>query len=353
MALVTIKKNSPQHVAVRVIAVAVVLIAVLWVPTKMSTGDIDSMTNALALVIAASALNLVIGYTGLISIGHSAFFGVGTYATGVLVSKYGWGHGWSMVLGALIAFIIGCVVALPALRIKGIYLALVTLAVAVLFPTLVKWPKLEWLTNGARGISGVRYDKLPSLPILGELKGRDGRAVFFYWFAILLVVITVLVCRGIVKSRVGRALIAIRDNEIGAEVMGVNLAATKTIVFGVSAALTSLAGSLSVARTGVVTADGVNLTLLGSIIFLVVMVVGGAATLTGPIVGAFVYVWVDNYTRDASASGKGPIGWLFDWSAISPATIILSAALILLMFVAPDGVVGLVKRISRKFVVIR
>ena len=96
-----------------------------------------------------------------------------------------------------------------------------------------------------------------------------------------------------------------------------------------------------------------NLTLLGSIIFLVVMVVGGAATLTGPIVGAFVYVWVDNYTRDASASGNGPIGWLFDWSAISPATIILSAALILLMFVAPDGVVGLIKRISRKFVVIR
>ena len=353
MALVTIKRNSREHIAIRVLAAVVLIVAVLWIPTKMATGDIDTMTNALALVIAASALNLVIGYTGLISIGHSAFFGVGSYATGVLVGKYGWGHGYSMIFGAALAFIIGCVVALPALRIKGIYLALVTLAVAVLFPTIVKWPKLEWLTKGARGISGVRYDELPSLPFLGELRGRDGRAVFFYWFALLLVIITVLVCRGIVKSRVGRALIAIRDNEIGAEVMGVNLAVTKTLVFGVSAALTSLAGSLAVARTGVVTADGVNLTLLGSIIFLVVMVVGGAATISGPIVGAFVYVWVDNYTRDAGASGKGPIGWLFDWSAISPATIVLAAALILLMFVAPDGVVGLVKRMSRKVLVIR
>ena len=353
MALVTIKRNSPQHIAIRVLGVLLVVVAVLWVPTKMTTGNIDSMTNALALVIAASALNLVIGYTGLISIGHSAFFGIGSYATGVLVSKYGWGHGWSMIFGALLAFVFGFIVALPALRIKGIYLALVTLAVAVLFPTMMKWPKLEWLTNGARGISGIRYEELPSLPFLGELKGRDDRTVFFYWYAIMLVIITVLVCRGIVKSRMGRALIAIRDNEIGAEVMGVNLATTKTIVFGVSAALTSLAGSLSVARTGVVTADGANLTLIGSIVFLVVMVVGGAATITGPIIGALVYVWVDNYTRTASASGEGLIGWLFDWSAVSPASIILSVALIVLMFVAPDGVFGLVRRLVRRVAVIR
>jgi branched-chain amino acid transport system permease protein len=124
-------------------------------------------------------------------------------------------------------------------------------------------------------------------------------------------------------------------------------------VFGVSAALTSLAGSLSVARTGVVTADGANLTLIGSIVFLVVMVVGGAATITGPIIGALVYVWVDNYTRTASASGDGLIGWLFDWSAVSPASIILSVALIVLMFVAPDGVFGLVRRLARRVAVIK
>jgi ABC-type branched-subunit amino acid transport system permease subunit len=110
---------------------------------------------------------------------------------------------------------------------------------------------------------------------------------------------------------------------------------------------------LSVARTGVVTADGANLTLIGSIVFLVVMVVGGAATITGPIIGALVYVWVDNYTRTASASGDGLIGWLFDWSAVSPASIILSVALIVLMFVAPDGVFGLVRRLARRVAVIK
>ena len=256
----------------------------------------------------------------------------------------------------MIAFVIGCIVALPALRLKGVYLALVTLAVAVLFPQLMKWRKLEWLTNGAQGIDSVRYEDVPTWPIIGELRGREGRTEFAYWLAFVVLVIAYLVCRGIVKSRVGRSLVAIRDNETAAAVMGVNRFAMKTLVFGVSAAVCATAGSLSTLRTGVITPDDRYVTVLGSIVFLLVMVIGGAGMLWGPIAGGLAYVWLDDVTRDAGAGGDGIIAnvidFFFGWSDQSAATFILAVLLIVVMFVAPYGIVGLLKRLSRKIVVV-
>ncbi len=347
-----IRENSAAHWALRIVGLAVVIAFVIYIPTQSETARVGQFADAFVLIIAGLALNLVFGFAGQISIGHSAFFGVGAYATAILVKDHGWSPGHTLYAGAAIAFVLGALVALPALRIKGIYLALVTLAVAVLFPTLVRWKKLEWLTDGSRGIDSVRYDEIPTWPIIGELKGREGRAIFAYWLAFVVLVVVYLVCRGIVKSRAGRALVAIRDNETAAAVMGVNLAATKTIVFGISAALCALAGSLSTLRSGVATPDGQYVTLLGSIIFLLIVVVGGAGTLTGPIVGGLAYVWLDNTTRDAGASGDGVIGWLFGWSDQSPATLILAIALIVLMFVAPSGLVGLIRRLARKVVLV-
>jgi len=346
----TIRENGAAHWAIRLVFFALVVLAAIWVPTSTAPGTIGQVTDAFMLIIPAMSLNLVLGYTGLVSLGHSAFFGVGAYTTAILVADHGWGHGWTFYVAFAVAFVVGCLVALPALRIKGTYLALVTLAVAVLFPTLVRWKKLEWLTGGSSGFDGVRYDELPEWPLLGELKGREGRAIFLYWLALILVVVVYLVCRGIVRSRVGRALVAVRDNETAAAVMGVNLAATKTLVFGFSAATCALAGSLSTARTGVVTPDTTYLTLLGSIVFLLVMVVGGPASLWGPILGGLLYVWIDNQTRDAATEGTGIVGWLFGWADTSPATMILGVALIVLMFVAPFGLVGLLKQLGRRIV---
>lgn len=350
--MLKIPENGAGHWALRLVGFALIVMAAIYVPTQMSTGTIGKFNEAFILIIAAMALNLVLGYTGLISIGHSAFYGIGAYTTGILVQRYGWGHGMTFFAAAAIAFAFGCLLALPALRIKGIYLALVTLAVAVLFPTLMRWKKLEWLTGGAKGIDSVKYDELPELWLLGELKGREGRAVFAYWLALLVLVISYLVCRGIVKSRMGRAMVAIRDNETAAAVMGVNLATTKTLAFGISAGVCALAGCLSTSRTGVVTPDSIYLTLLGSIVFLLVMVVGGAGTLAGPIVGGLLYVFLDNYTREQGEANEGIVELLFGWADTSPATMILAFALILLMFVAPFGLVGLFRRLCRKLVVV-
>ncbi|MEY3492658.1 MAG: hypothetical protein RL413_76 [Actinomycetota bacterium] len=350
--MLKINQGSPQHWALRTLGIAIIALVVVWVPTQMSTSRIGQFSDAFVLIIAAMSLNLVLGFTGQISIGHSAFFGIGGYTAAILIKDHGWSPGYTFYAAAVIAFAVGCVIALPALRIKGVYLALVTLAVAVLFPTLVKWKKLTWLTDGAKGIDSVRYDELPEWPFLGELKGRDGRAVFAYWLAFLILVITYLVCRGLVKSRFGRSLVAIRDNETAAAVMGVNLTATKVLVFGASAALCALAGVLSTLRTGVITPEGQYVTLLGSIIFLLIMVVGGAGTLWGPIVGGLVYVWLDNTTRGFGSESDGVIGFLFGWSDQSPATLILGVALVVIMFAAPYGLVGLIKRLWAKVLVV-
>ncbi|MET0908682.1 MAG: branched-chain amino acid ABC transporter permease [Ilumatobacteraceae bacterium] len=350
-----IAEGSAGHWVIRLVWAAAVIALILYIPAKTNAGTVNDITLAIEFAIAALSLNLVLGYTGIISLGHSAFFGIGMYTTAILVVNYGWSQGWTLFAAAAVAFAVGCLVALPALRLTGIYLAVVTLAVAVLFPTLVKWNKLAWLTGGPAGLSGVSYDDIPSWPLLGELKGREGRTKFVYWLGILLLAISYAVARGIVKSRVGRSLIAIRDNDTASAVMGVHRARTKTLVFGISAAVCALAGSLAAIRLNIASPDIPTLTLIGSITFLLIMVLGGAATLWGPIIGALAYVMIDARTREAGASGEGIIGTVFnDWLNFtgSPATLILAIILLVVVFVAPFGIVGLLKLLASKAVVI-
>ena len=171
--------------------------------------------------------------------------------------------------------------------------------------------------------------------------------------AVIVVVLSYFVCRGVVKSRVGRSLIAIRDNETAAAVMGVHRARTKTLVYGLAAAMTAVAGALFGIGLNGVNPDSVRLfTLIGSITFVVIMVIGGGATLWGPLIGALVYVFVENRTRKWGADSEGAVGAAFGWLKSSPATFILAALLLLLMFVAPFGLVGLLKRLAVKGAVI-
>lgn len=354
---IKLRHDSVGHWVIRGLWVLATVAFVLYIPTRTQTGTIIDMTLAMQLAIAAMALNLVMGFGGIISIGHSAYFGLGGYTTAVLVDHYGWSQGWTLYISAVLGFVVGCATSLPALRLKGVYLALVTLGLAVLFPQLIKWRKAEWLTDGARGINDIGYDDVPTWPILGELRRADGRAVFMWWVTIIVVTLAYLTCRGIVKSRVGRSLIAIRDNQTAAAVMGVDTSRTKTLVFGVSAAMCGVAGSLSVISGDLASPDLRNFTLVGSIVFLLVMVLGGAATLWGPIVGAIAYVWLETRTRDqgAEALDFGPIeigSWLLGWMESSPAPFVLAVVLLAMMFVAPFGLVGLLKRLVTKAVVL-
>jgi branched-chain amino acid transport system permease protein len=358
---VSIRSGGAASWVIRLVVAALVVVVSIYIPTSTSNGFIDSCITALTYMAAAMSLNLLLGYTGQISLGHSAFFGVGAYTTGILVSKYGWSPFTTIAVAFVVAFAVGALVSLPALRIKGVYLALVTLALGLVFPQLVKAPKLEWLTGGARGLdkTGFRFTKKnPTYEIFGwnpwgNLRGENVKP-FFYWIAVVIVVVVYLVCRGVVKSRAGRSLVAIRDNETAAAVMGVNLASTKALVFGLSAALCSLPGCLSALRTGNVTPDSSNITVLGAITFLVIMVVGGAGSLWGPIVGSMLFVFITELTGDWTERSKvpAPLRPIFGWSHTAPGGGIFAVMLIVLMFVAPFGIVGMCKRLMARVVVV-
>ena len=359
--MLTIRSGGAASWIIRLVVAAVLFGALLWVPTRGSDGLIETCTTAFTLMAAALSLNLLLGYTGQISLGHSAFFGIGTYTTAVLVTRWGWSPFVTLPAAFALAFAVGALVSLPALRIKGVYLALVTLALGLVFPQFIKWRKIEWLTGGARGLdkTGFRFTKTnPTYELFGwnpwgNLRGQNVKP-FYYWVGLVIVVVVYLVCRGVVKSRVGRSLVAIRDNSTAAAVMGVNLPLTKGIVFGLSAAMCALPGSLSAMRTGTVTPDTALLTVAGSITFLVIMVVGGAGSLWGPIIGAGIYQFVNEKTGEWTEPSKipGVFRPIFSWAERPPGDGLFALALVVLMFVAPLGIAGFWKRHSPKLVTV-
>lgn len=358
--LFTMKSAGPASWTIRIACTLVLAYVLLWIPTSGSNSLIDTATTALTLMGAALALNLLLGFTGQISLGHSAFFGIGTYTTAIFVTRWGWSPLLTLPVAFGVAFVIGALVSLPALRIKGVYLALVTLALGVVFPQFIKWPKIAWLTGGSRGLTdtGFKFDKnnrtfeLFGWNPWGNLRGENVKP-FYYWIAVVIVVIVYLICRGLVKSRVGRSLIAIRDNSTAAAVMGVNLPVTKGIVFGLSAAMCALPGCLT-AMKGTVTPDTALLTAVGSITFLIVMVVGGAGSLWGPIIGAIVFQFITEKTGDWADPNEipGAVRPVFSWSKVAPAGGIFGLTLIILMFVAPLGLAGLWKRLVGRMVTV-
>jgi branched-chain amino acid transport system permease protein len=327
---VKVDQGSPPHLALRAVGVLVVAYLLLSPLVRdLRPNQFGELTDIVILAIAAMSLNLLIGFTGQISIGHSAFFGIGAYTTAILIDTHGWSPGWTFPAAALISFAVGVLVGIPALRLTGVYLTLVTLALAQIFPALVR--KYDWLTGGSFGITSLGYEP-PSFT--GLETDRAGEAKWLYVLGLVLLAIGYVVVRNLVKSRVGRAMVAVRDNALAAGVMGVNVSITKTVVFGLSASLAGVAGSLYVLRQSQATPDDLTLTILGAILFLVIMVIGGSASLLGPLVGAFVYYRVNDFTRELSGKTWLP-GWFNDFleGRANLATLVFAAIVFLLFLV--------------------
>jgi len=311
-------------------AVAYALLAgvLYWIPTYFASYQVTEYTRIMAFALAALGLNLLTGYTGQISVGHGAFMGVGAYTVAILVTDHGVSHLVAIVIASLLSFVLGVVVGLPALRIKGLYLALVTLALAAMFPQFIK--RFSDITGGSSG------KEVPRLrPPEGSGLVQDQ---WIYYLTLVVVVVVFVLVRNLVKSRVGRALIAIRDNETAAETMGVNVTAYKLGVFGVSALIAGLAGGISVLREPFVNAGLFNIDL--SITLLVIVVIGGVATIFGPAIGAIIAAELPTVTQDLVA-GRFP-----DFKVDPYRPVFFAGALILLVFAAPGGITGAFKRIG-------
>jgi branched-chain amino acid transport system permease protein len=311
-----VAKGSWQNWAGRIVLFGGVGLFMYRAVTEWSRSGLGLLADALIIAIAVTGLNLITGYTGQLSLGHAAFFAIGAFTSAMLVTGRVWTPfvtdniwtpGWTMIAAAVVCFLIGMVVGIPALRLKGIYLALVTLVFTEAVRAVLKYEEFAGVTGGAAGIKGFNY--LP--PSWTGLDGRADLVTWFFWLSLVVLVVVSILSAGLLRSRIGRAMVAVRDNETAAAVMGVNLFTTKTIVFGLSGAIAGVAGSLFALKLSLVEADIPLFGLFGSVTLLVAMVVGGAAQNWGPFVGAMFYVFVNDFARSVGEDPSNSLilGW--------------------------------------------
>jgi branched-chain amino acid transport system permease protein len=248
-------------------------IAVLALPFVMSDYYVGESTWVFIYAICGVSLMVLVGYTGLLSLGHAAFLGIGAYAHTYFLEL---GVPWvpSVALAVVITTLCGVVVGLPALRMTGIYLAIATLAFSeIIREVFSRW---ESVTHGVAGKA------VPQAEIFGIAFGSD---FSFYYLCLFFLVVTLWLTRNLLRSPTGRAWIAMRDSEIAAQSMGVHLAIYKSMAFAYSAALMGLAGALFAHKIRYLAPD--IFTILLSIQLLLLVIVGGLGSLHGAVFGAF------------------------------------------------------------------
>jgi len=303
----------------RLILQLILLIILILAPQfLLSSYHLFRLTLVAAYAIVVLGLNLLMGYNGQFSLGHSSFFAIGAYLTAIMIPHLGPYYLLAIPCSAVISLLVGLIIGIPAIRFHGIYLAIVTLTLAVATPQIIKF--LEPWTSGAMGIN---LDK-PSAPNFLPLNPDQ----WIYFLTILITIFLFYLARNLIESRVGRAIIAIHDNPIAASTLGVNISAYKIMVFGVSVMYASIAGSLAALILQFVAPDVLTFEL--SIYFVIGVIVGGVRSLWGPIYGAFYIVFLPNI---ANAISKG-----------AP-EVISGLILILLLIFLPEGIHGGLRKI--------
>lgn len=370
MAYVTLEQGSAKHRAYVITAWLIVAVVLLYIPFAYDLGfapgsidkgfRISQLNDVIAYAVAILGLNLVVGYSGQLSLGHSAFVGLGAYTTIILVADHNWSYLATIPVAAALCFVVGLIVGVPALRIRGLYLAIVTLSVAYVFPTLVlKYETLTGGPNGKKPDRGMAVLNPPSWMPFSDA-GRLAQPLWVYCISLVIAAAMFLFARNFLKSRPGRALVAVRDNQTSAAVSGINLPLYKAMAFGVSAVYGGVAGSLLMMNRPFASEVQFG---LGLAIFLIVgLVVGGAGTVSGAIPGALIYVFVpyfmSEWTNDQSGMPPGlkqvskPLfSWLEDrQGAGAIAGVFFGLGLMAFVFLLPGGFIDGMRRLRARCV---
>ncbi len=305
------QSNSRAFLIVFVLAAGIV-------PLVFSSGyQLFQLTLVASYALSVLGKNLVTGYGGQVSLGQGAFYAVGAYTAAILMEHFNVPYWATLPVAAVITGIVGLALGLPALRLGGLYLALVTFAMAVSVPQLLKYKLFENWTGGVQGIVLMKPDAPFGLPLSPDQ--------WLYLFSFVVTVALFLAGYNLIRSRIGLALMAIRDQPLAAEAMGVELARYKTITFGVGALFTGVGGALGAISVGFVSPDSFSIAL--SLTLFVGMVIGGAASISGAIYGALFIVFVPNIAEQISKAVPGAI---------------FGIILILFMFFAPGGIASLI-----------
>jgi branched-chain amino acid transport system permease protein len=300
------------------VVLLVVLAVACALPFLVTNYRTFQFTLVLIYAIALLGLNILTGYNGQISLGHGAFYALGAYSAAILIDKFGVPYWLTIPAAGAVCLLFGFLFGLPALRLEGLYLALATFALGVTAPQLLKYHHLEKWTGGVQGIVIAKPEAPFGLPLNADQ--------WLYFFTLAVMVAMFVLGWNLLRGRVGRALVAIRDHHIAAEAMGVNNALYKSLAFGVSAMYTGIAGALGAIAVQFVAPDSFNVFL--SIVFLVGIVVGGLASISGAIYGAIFIQFVPNLADEISKAAP--------WA-------IFGVIMIGFVYLMPGGIAGAIR----------
>lgn len=292
-------------------------------PIFASKYMISTMIEVGIAIIACHGLNLLTGFTGQISLGHAAFMGVGAYTSSILVSQAGVPFGVSLVCAGAMAALIGMIFGIPSLRLRGLYLAMATIAAQFIIEfTIRRWDKL---TGGVEGM----YVEPGSL---GPLNFGDRNQLYYLTF--FLAVVATLAIKNIIRSRSGRAFVAIRDRYLAAEVIGVNVFKYRLMSFAVSSFFAGVAGALMAQYLEVITHE--SFTILQSIDYLAMCIIGGLGHILGGIFGVAFWFILERILEIVTTSLNSAFPEHVTWF-VSIREIVFGLVIVLFLIFEPDG----------------
>jgi branched-chain amino acid transport system permease protein len=300
------------------------VLAVAVIPTLLFNGyHLFQLTMVVVYAIAILGLSLLTGFNGQISLGHGAFYAIGAYTTAILMSNFDVPYWATLPVSAVVCALVGFLIGLPALRLGGLYLALTTFSLAIAVPQLLKHKSVEDWTGGVQGLVIDKPDAPFGLPLSGDQ--------WLYLFTLAVGCVMFVIAWNLVRGRIGRAMMAVRDHALAAEAMGINLAMLKTRTFALSALFTGIAGSLGAITVQFVAPDSFGVFV--SIFLFVGLVVGGAASIGGTIIGAIFIQFIPNVADQVSKAAPGAV---------------YGVILIAMMFLMPQGAGGFLWGLYRR-----
>ncbi len=308
-------RAAQRHPASRIVAYVLLLAVVLWLPTRLSQAWDYNMGTILIYVLMGLGLNIVVGFAGLLDLGYVAFFAVGAYTVALLTAPGPHGLLWNfwvvVPLAVLLAATAGILLGIPVLRLRGDYLAIVTLGFGEIIRILAGSDALTWFSGGPMGVVDI-----PQPLLFGRVLGFEE----FVYLLLIGVLLVIFITDRLQHSRVGRAWVAMREDETVAQAVGINTLQAKLLAFGIGAAFAGLGGALFASRNQFTNPQ--DHTLIVSINVLAVVIVGGMGSIPGVILGAFVLKGVPEILRE------------FENFRI----IIFAALLVIMMILRPEGI---------------
>lgn len=316
----------------RGVVLALLIVAAFLVPVFGSRGAVNVATLALIYVMLGLSLNIVVGYAGLLDLGHVAFYAVGAYCYAIL-AQHGVGFWTTLPIAALLTGALGLLLGFPVLRLRGDYLAIVTLGFGEIIRILLN--NLDSLTNGPKGINNIPKPGLfnivftrkggagetPFHELVGIPFSTEQRGIFLYLIILGLCLLTLWVINRLLRMPIGRAWEALREDEIACRSLGVNTTGIKLSAFAIGAAFAGLAGAFYAAFQGSVTPD--SFTFWESAIMLAIVVLGGMGSQTGVILAALALTIIPEIAREFSQYRM----------------IIFGAVMVLMMIWRPQGLI--------------